>query len=173
MFSRAHILIQQEIADAEQNEKTTITKVNEDNVFELTVLIEGLANTSWENGLFQVYMKFNENYNFEPPSVYFQTIPYHPNIDMVTGRPSIDFLYDKYKWRQDFSIRHIVQTIQNLLAYPMLDRAVNMDAVFLLKGRLLTSPLGDLYIGQFRLYKNNARLTFILLIKKKNESQIE
>lgn len=134
MFSRAHIFIQKEITEAEQDGKTSITKVNDDNVFELTVVIEGLENTSWENGLFQIYMKFNENYNFEPPSVYFQTIPYHPNIDMVTGRPSIDFLDDKYKWRQDYSIKHIVQTIQNLLAYPMLDRAVNMDAVFLLKG---------------------------------------
>jgi len=95
MYSRAHILIQKEIVEAESDEKTIITKVNDENVFELTVLVEGLPNTSWENGSFQVYMKFNENYNFEPPCVYFQTIHYHPNIDMITGRPSIDFLDNK------------------------------------------------------------------------------
>ena len=160
MYSRAHILIQKEIAEAESDEKTIITKVNDENVFELTVLVEGLPNTSWENGSFQVYIKFNENYNFEPPCVYFQSIHYHPNIDMITGRPSIDFLDDKYKWRQDFSIKHILQTIQNLLAYPLLDRAVNMDAVFMLKGNGCSLKMTLLFFNYYQTDKINI---FILI----------
>jgi ubiquitin-protein ligase len=96
MFSRAHILIQKEINEIEQShENITISRIRDDNIFELIALIEGLPNTSWQNGIFQIYMKFNEEYNFEPPSVFFQTIPYHPNIEMSTGRPSVDFLDNK------------------------------------------------------------------------------
>jgi len=134
MYSRAHILIQKELAEAEEEHHFKITKVQDENIFELVALIEGLPKTNWENGIFQIYIKFTENYNFEPPSVYFQTIPYHPNIEMATGRPSVDFLDNKFKWKQNFTISYILKSLQNLLAYPLLDRAVNMDAVFMLKG---------------------------------------
>lgn len=134
MYSRSHILIQNEITEAELDKKVTITKVNDDNIFELVASIEGLPQTHWQNGIFQIFLKFTENYNNEPPSVFFQTIPYHPNIEMSTGRPSIDFLDNKHKWKSDYNIKYILTKLQNLLAYPMLDRAVNMDAVFLLKG---------------------------------------
>ena len=134
MLSRAHILIQKEISDAELDEKIKINKINENDIFELVALLGGLPNTHWENGIFQIYMKFTEDYNFEPPSVYFQTIPYHPNIEMGTGRPNIDFLDNKFKWKQEYNIKYILKSLQHLLAYPLLDRAANMDAVFMLKG---------------------------------------
>jgi ubiquitin-protein ligase len=134
MFSRAHILIQQELNDLENHPNISISKLREDSIFELIAFMEGQAKTSWENGIFQIYLKFNENYNNEAPLVFFQTIPYHPNIDIVTGRPSLDFLDDKSKWKSNYTIKHILKSIQKLLAYPMLDRAVNMDAVFMLKG---------------------------------------
>ena len=107
MFSRSHILIQNEIIEAELNNKVTITKVNDDNIFELVASIEGLPQTHWQNGIFQIFLKFTENYNFEAPSVFFQTIPYHPNIEMTTGRPSIDFLDNKHKWKSEYNIKYI------------------------------------------------------------------
>ena len=134
MLSRAHILIEKEINEANSNEGFTVTKLNENNIFELIASVEGLSKTSWQNGVFQVYLKFTENYNLEPPCVFFQTIPYHPNIDMTTGRPSLDFLDDINKWKPEYTITHVLKSLQLLLANPLLDRAVNMDAVFMLKG---------------------------------------
>lgn len=134
MYSRAHLLIQKEINDLENDPNILISRLNNDNIFELIALIEGQKNTIWENGVFQVYLKFSENYHFEPPTVFFQTIPYHPNIDMLTGKPSVDFLDNKSKWKPEYTIQSILKYLQQLLAYPLLDLAVNMEAVFMLKG---------------------------------------
>ncbi|CAF0725282.1 unnamed protein product [Brachionus calyciflorus] len=134
MFSRAHLIIQNEINEVDREKDISVIKLDENNIFELIALIEGLPNTIWENGIFQIYMKFSENYNFIPPKVYFQTVPYHPNIDITTGKPSLDFLDDISKWNPNFTIKHILKSLQQLLAYPLLDRSVNMDAVFMLKG---------------------------------------
>lgn len=134
MYSRTHLLIQKEINDINNEQGLSIIKLDDKNIFELVALIEGLPKTIWENGIFQIYMKFSENYNFLPPKVYFQTVPYHPNIDITTGKPSVDFLDDITKWKPDYTIKHILKSLQQLLANPLLDRSVNMDAVFMLKG---------------------------------------
>ena len=136
MFSRAHLLIQNDLDEFMANpvDGILVFKLFENNYFDIVAKIEGLPNTIWESGVFQVYMKFNEFYNDAPPLISFQTIPFHPNIDVSTGRPSLDFLDDMSKWKSEYSIKFILQSLQQLLAYPLLDRAVNMDAVFMLKG---------------------------------------
>jgi len=53
---------------------------------------------------------------------------------MISGKPSIDFLDNKSKWKPDYTIHDILKYLQQLLAYPLLDLAVNMEAVFMLKG---------------------------------------
>lgn len=134
MYSRAHLLIQKEINELKNEKGLSIGKLDDNNVFELIASIEGLPHTSWENGVFQIYLKFSENYNFTPPKVYFQTVPYHPNVDISNGRPSLDFLDEISKWKPEYTIKHILKSLQQLLANPLLDRSVNMDAVFMLKG---------------------------------------
>lgn len=137
MYSRAHLLIERDLDDLMNRnpiEGILVFPLFEDNLFDIVAKIEGLPNTIWESGVFQIFLKFNEFYNDAPPIVSFQTIPFHPNIDVSTGKPSVDFLDDFNKWKTDYTIRHILQSLQQLLAYPLLDRAVNMDAVFMLKG---------------------------------------
>ena len=53
---------------------------------------------------------------------------------MLTGKPSIDFLDNKSKWKQEYTIHDILKNLQQLLSNPLLDLAVNMEAVFMLKG---------------------------------------
>jgi ubiquitin-conjugating enzyme E2 U len=136
MYSRAHLLIENDLNELANNPINGIVvfKLFENNFFDIVAKIEGLPNTIWESGMFQVYLKFNEYYNDAPPLVSFQTIPFHPNIDVTSGRPSVDFLDDISKWKNEYSIKFILQSLQQLLANPLLDRAVNMDAVFMLKG---------------------------------------
>jgi ubiquitin-protein ligase len=133
MFSRAHLIIKSEIEDANKEKGLNVLEANQNSIFELVALVEGLPQTIWQDGVFQVYIKFESTYNQTPPQVFFQTIPFHPNIDKMTGRPSLDFLDEPSKWRQSYTLKFILKQLQYLLAYPFLDRAVNMDAVFLLK----------------------------------------
>ena len=71
-----------------------------------------------------------------PPRVQFTTIPFHPNIDAESGVPSLDCLTDAAKWRDHrhrHTLKSVLRALQHLLANPLLDRAVNMDAVFMFK----------------------------------------
>ena len=136
MLSRAHLIIEQQIEDAKQVSDFRFGFVN-DSVFEVVVQMSGQPGTLWEDGIFQVYIKFDENYNQLPPKVWLLTIPYHPNVNQSNGQPSLDFIDDVAKWRaldhEERSIKHLLFNIQQLLSNPLLDRAVNMDAVFMLK----------------------------------------
>jgi ubiquitin-protein ligase len=138
MFSRAHLLIEHDLNElirANSHEKGIVAfPLNKDNLFDIIAKIEGPPKTIWESGVFQIYLKFNEYYKDLPPVVCFQTIPFHPNIDVASGKPSVDFLDDLSRWKSDYSIKYILEYLQQLLAQPLLDRAVNMDAVFMLKG---------------------------------------
>jgi len=63
-------------------------------------------------GVFRVYLKFDEYYNNRPPRVCFHTIPYHPNIDMITGKPCIDYLDDYSLWEPNIKMSTVLLQIQ-------------------------------------------------------------
>ncbi|XP_067677719.1 ubiquitin-conjugating enzyme E2 U-like [Haliotis asinina] len=135
MYSRAHLLIEKEFDSLKSKGPWGIEvfPLNEDNVFEWVAKIKGLKDTLWEGGIFRLYIKFDENYNIRPPQVCFHTIPFHPNIDMITGRPCIDFLDNFEKWKEGYSITMSLLAIQSLLSNPSLIGAVNMEAVEMLQ----------------------------------------
>ena len=160
MYSRAHLLIEKEMREVNNEPDMSISKLNENSIFELVAYIQGLSHSPWEKGVFKLNLKFTERYNQEPPKVTFQTIPYHPNIDEKTGRPSLDFLDEYSKWRPNIhTIRFILKNLQYLLANPYLDRAINMGAVFLLKDNPLEfeSIIKESVIASQKLFqqKNN------------------
>ncbi|KAK7495060.1 hypothetical protein BaRGS_00013700, partial [Batillaria attramentaria] len=131
MFSRAHLLIEKEIMNMKSSPPwgVEIEQIHEDSIFEWMVKIHGLRNTLWEGGIFQVYIKFDEHYNVRPPDIVFQTVPFHPNVDMSTGRPCVDYLDDLNLWRPNFSLSMILTTLQVLLSTPNVENAVNMEAI--------------------------------------------
>ena len=63
-------------------------------------------------GIFKLLVRFSPEYSEDPPKITFFTIPFHPNIDMVTGRPCIDFLDDISLWRSEYTLGNILLTIQ-------------------------------------------------------------
>jgi ubiquitin-protein ligase len=135
MFSQSHLIIESEIEATNKENDISVRPVNGENVFELIALIEGLADSIWSGGVFQVYIKLGENYNEAPPvEIYFQTIPYHPNVDIISGRPALDFMDDHKKWDpKSHNIKHVLKSIQKLLSNPNLDRVLNANAVLLLR----------------------------------------
>ena len=51
-----------------------------------------------EGGKFRVAVRYNLKDDSARPDVYFITIPYHPNIDAISGKPCLDFLDDEAQW---------------------------------------------------------------------------
>ena len=73
-------------------------------------------------------LNFPPEYNDHPPFLFFLTVPFHPNIDIHSGRPCVDFLDDLNQWHPDLHVYSILQTIQQLLAEPSLEQSINPEA---------------------------------------------
>lgn len=131
MFSRAHLLIEKEIQNIIESPPwgVEIEPLEDDNHFEWLANIHGLRDSIWEGGVFQIYLKFDEHFNVRPPEIFFQTIPFHPNVDMATGRPCVDYLDDFDLWQPNFSLSMILVTLQMLLSNPNLNHAINLEAI--------------------------------------------
>ncbi|WAR23263.1 UBE2U-like protein [Mya arenaria] len=130
IFSRAHLLIEREYENFQKDNPWGIEArpLTNENVFEWVAKMRGLQDTVWEGGTFTLYIKFDEHFNVRPPDVCFHTIPFHPNVDMITGRPCIDFLDNYSQWKETYSLTKILVTIQDLLANPDLSKPVNGEA---------------------------------------------
>jgi len=98
------------------------------NYYHWNAKIHGLKGTSWEGGIFAIEMYFNEEYDLKPPVVLFSTVPFHPNIDMKTGKPCVDFLDNEEIWEPGTTIIGILQSLQLLLTEPVMDNAINIFA---------------------------------------------
>ncbi|KAL5022162.1 hypothetical protein ScPMuIL_001317 [Solemya velum] len=140
MLSRAHLLIERECEKFYLDPPWGIQAepLTDGNIFEWVAKIKGLKETLWEGGIFRIYLKFDENFNIRPPEACFHTIPFHPNVDMVTGKPCVDFLDDYSQWNESYSLSMLLLAIQNLLANPVLSNPVNPEAAEM----MLNSPLG-------------------------------
>ncbi|KAI9000252.1 ubiquitin-conjugating enzyme/RWD-like protein, partial [Gaertneriomyces semiglobifer] len=102
--------------------------VVKNDIFHWQAIVEGLPETPWEGGIFQLELFFDEDYNEVPPDIYFVTVPFHPNVDMKDGRPCIPFLTDESEWNSNTPLPNILLQLQFLLANPGLDQPVNIAA---------------------------------------------
>nr|XP_034979433.1 ubiquitin-conjugating enzyme E2 U [Zootoca vivipara] len=134
MHSRAYLLLEREYIEHEEARifGITVAPVG-DSLMEWVADIEGLKDTLWEGAELQLSLRYTEDYNRIPPSVTFNTIPFHPNVDPKTGRPCVDFLDDPTKWDTKFTMTSILLSIQVLLSNPVLENPVNLEAADLLK----------------------------------------
>ncbi|XP_063963083.1 ubiquitin-conjugating enzyme E2 U-like [Lytechinus pictus] len=131
MHSRAYLLLDREYFMLQRDPVWGINAhpLSEDNMMEWTATIRGLKGTIWEGGIFVLSLKFDENFNYRPPDIRFHTIPFHPNIDMQTGRPCVEFLDNVNYWKDTYSLQSILLAIQCMLSNPVVARAVNEEAV--------------------------------------------
>lgn len=90
--------------------------------------IQGPLDTPWEGGIFKVRLLFSEFYNELPPKVNFLTIPFHPNVDMQSGRPCWSALDEPADWDPETSIIGLLVSLQHLLTHPNLMDPINLSA---------------------------------------------
>ncbi|KAI9203516.1 ubiquitin-conjugating enzyme/RWD-like protein [Polychytrium aggregatum] len=102
--------------------------INENNLYHWKARIMGLPETPWEGGIFQVELFFTEEYNEVPPDVYFTTVPFHPNVELLTGKPCLPYLSDESLWDPAMGIVSILMELQTMLANPGLVDPINLPA---------------------------------------------
>lgn len=132
---RAHLLLEKEYFKLNKYPLWGIDAhpVNENNFLNWHAVISGPRETLWEGGLFRVFISFNDGYNFKPPDAFSHTIPFHPNVDMKTGRPCIDFMDDSNHWNENYNLVYVLLNLQVMLANPVLDNPINIEAAKMLR----------------------------------------
>jgi len=130
MHSRSYLLLNRELIKLKQEPLwgIEINPLDEASLLDWDVTMLGPVETPWEGGIFKLLIRFSPQFNDKPPEVNFFTIPFHPNVDMLNGRPCIDFLDDVTLWKPDYSMSYVLLTIQNMLASPNTEIAVNTEA---------------------------------------------
>ncbi|KAJ1553659.1 Ubiquitin-conjugating enzyme E2 U [Nowakowskiella sp. JEL0078] len=155
MSSRAALLLQRELYYLSKIPGLwgIECKCVQNNLFHWEATLHGLINTPWEGGVFKLELLFDENFNDSPPEVFFFTVPFHPNIDIETGRPCIDVLDRKRAWGQNLTINGLLIYLQFLLANPNSENPVNNHAldVFNQSPRLYNQLVRDCVIASRRI----------------------
>uniref|UniRef100_A0A6I8N818 Ubiquitin conjugating enzyme E2 U n=1 Tax=Ornithorhynchus anatinus TaxID=9258 RepID=A0A6I8N818_ORNAN len=134
MHGRAYWLLEREYLQLKDSSLfgITVAPVGDDMLM-WRAEIQGLKDSLWEGAFLQLSIKFPEEYNQVPPNVTFNTIPFHPNVDMHSGRPCIDFLDNSEEWDERYSLSSILLAIQALLSNPVLENAVNVEAAEMMR----------------------------------------
>ena len=85
----------------------------------------GPKNTPFENGLFFIEIKLDNNYPESKPLARFRTRVYHPNVDWYSGKICLNYIKDK--WSSNNILRDAIINIFYLLQQPIFDSALNSD----------------------------------------------
>ncbi|KAI0776666.1 ubiquitin-conjugating enzyme/RWD-like protein [Trametes elegans] len=115
---------------------------NEDNMLDVTGIIEGPEGTPYAGGYFRVRFQFTEEFPAAPPKCWFSTKIFHPNVS-ATGEICVNTL--KKDWKSTYGIGHILLTVKCLLIYPNPESALDEEA-------------GKLLLEDYNSYCERARL---------------
>ena len=70
----------------------------------------------YAKGLFRVALKFGDTYPREAPEVAFTTRVWHPQVDVASGKPCVDYL--RTQWKDTLGVRDVLVMLRQLLASP-------------------------------------------------------
>lgn len=95
--------------------RLTVRTVDDDSIFEWTVVLQGPPQSPYEGGSFHLSVKLPTDYPFKPPKMRFVTKVYHPNINEQGA-----FSLDNYKgdWTPAWTIHKLLVFLLSLLTEP-------------------------------------------------------
>lgn len=108
---------------------------SEDNMLDVTGIVEGPEGTPYAGGYFRVKFKFTDEFPAAPPKCWLATKIFHPNVS-TTGEICVNTL--KKDWKSTYGIGHILVTVKCLLIYPNPESALDEEA-----GKLLLENYDD------------------------------
>ncbi|XP_023944969.2 ubiquitin-conjugating enzyme E2 S [Bicyclus anynana] len=117
--------------------------LREDDLTDVTALIDGPADTPYAGGVFRVRLALGREFPAAPPRAYFVTRIFHPNVS-AAGEVCVNTL--KRDWRPELGLAHALLAVRCLLIAPNADSALNADAAALLRDRY------DDYFARAKLY---------------------
>ncbi|CAL8103368.1 unnamed protein product [Orchesella dallaii] len=97
------------------------------NIFHWIAMICGPGDTPFEGGTFRLRIEFPQNYPQKPPTVWFYSRMFHPNV-YSNGRICLDILEDENKWNPTYDAASILCAIQSMLGDPNPDSPANGEA---------------------------------------------
>ena len=101
--------------EKEEGSGINATPVDDNNIFEWEAIIEGPEGTIWEGGLFELKLKFSENYPKQAPNISFVSPIFHPNV-YSSGNICLDILSDQ--WSPVYDVWAVLTSIRSLLCDP-------------------------------------------------------
>jgi len=113
-------------------------ELKDDNLYEWRVYIEGPKETFYDGGIFQLSMKFPNDYPMSPPIVAFTSDFWHPNV-YTDGKVCISILHPpgvdemsgelpEERWLPTQTVTTILLSIISLLNAPNTSSPANVDA---------------------------------------------
>ena len=84
-----------------------------DDMRNLNAVLKGPEGTPYFGGNFKITLEQNDDYPFSPPTTWFKTKIFHPNICFSTGSVCIDIL--NLNWESSLSVRTVLLSISSLL----------------------------------------------------------
>lgn len=136
MHSRAYLLIKRDLhlLDSNPIDGIDIEPIVDDNCFDLTLFLRPVKISMWYGCMFRVLCTFYDTYNVQPPILQFDPlhIPYHPNVDPITGRVSLTI---SEKWSSRFTLRALFDELANVFIMPNAKTVINSDAMRMLRYR--------------------------------------
>ena len=117
----------------------SIGLVDDEDLFNWSIIYEGPTETLYEGGFFKALIKFPEDYPNNPPEMKFVTDMWHPNI-YPDGKVCISILHppgeDEFnqqesadeRWRPILGVESILVSVISMLNDPNLDSPANIDA---------------------------------------------
>lgn len=117
-------------------------QTSEEDMLDVTGIIQGPEGTPYAGGYFRVKFKFTEEFPAAPPKCWFATKIFHPNVSNA-GEICVNTL--KKDWQSTYGIGHILVTVKCLLIYPNPESALDEEA-----GKLLLEDY-DSYCSRAKL----------------------
>jgi len=113
-------------------------ELHDESLFEWKVYIEGPAETEYAGGIFQLSMKFPQDYPMSPPTVTFLSDFWHPNVYpdgkvciSILHPPGVDEMSGELpseRWLPTQTVATILLSIISLLSAPNISSPANVDA---------------------------------------------
>ena len=102
-----------------------VNLVSKDDYMIWNAKIQGPKDTPFENGTFELLIRFNESYPIKPPAIQFLTPMFHPNI-YNDGKICVSILQND--WSPIQNVRTILISIMSLLMDPNPNSPANAQA---------------------------------------------
>ncbi|PKX88537.1 uncharacterized protein P174DRAFT_516467 [Aspergillus novofumigatus IBT 16806] len=102
----------------------TVELVDESNLYEWKVYMEGPEGSPYHKGKFQVKLVLPTEYPFKPPTVSFATKIYHPNVTNDDKGSMCLGMLRPDEWKPSSRISAVLEFARQLLKEPMPDDAV-------------------------------------------------